>query len=103
MTKKGLDPSAPKILIGSHLDSVPHGGNYDGAAGVVGGLGVVQQLDQGGTRLRNDLVVCAFRAEEAAWFPLSYFGSYAALGLFDTSLLDTPRSDTGLSEAPGRR
>src|ERR1700678_4809061 len=38
MTLPGRDRGAPRIIIGSHLDSVPQGGNYDGAAGVVGGL-----------------------------------------------------------------
>src|SRR5689334_17992760 len=38
MTLPGKDRSAPRILIGSHLDSVPQGGNFDGAAGVVAGV-----------------------------------------------------------------
>ena len=38
MTHPGRDRSAPRVIIGSHLDSVPQGGNYDGAAGVVAGL-----------------------------------------------------------------
>ena len=38
MTLPGKDRRAPRILIGSHLDSVPQGGNFDGAAGVVAGL-----------------------------------------------------------------
>src|ERR1700687_398584 len=40
MTLPGRDRRAPRIVIGSHLDSVPHGGNYDGAAGGGGGPGV---------------------------------------------------------------
>jgi hypothetical protein len=39
---------APRILIGSHLDSVPHGGNFDGAAGVVAGLVVIAALKGAG-------------------------------------------------------
>src|SRR5215472_3294287 len=44
MTLPGRDRRAPRILIGSHLDSVPQGGNYDGAAGVVAGLCVLSAL-----------------------------------------------------------
>ena len=44
MTLPGRDRSAPRILIGSHLDSVPQGGNFDGAAGVVAGLSAVAAL-----------------------------------------------------------
>ena len=43
MTLPGRDRSAPRILIGSHLDSVPQGGNFDGAAGVVAGLCVARR------------------------------------------------------------
>src|SRR6266511_940513 len=38
MTLPGRDASAPSLMMGSHMDSVPHGGNYDGAAGVVAGM-----------------------------------------------------------------
>lgn len=44
MTLPGRDRSAPVLVIGSHLDSVPHGGNFDGAAGVLAGLAVVAAL-----------------------------------------------------------
>src|SRR5271165_1878606 len=37
MTLPGRDPAAKRLIVGSHLDSVPHGGNFDGAAGVVAG------------------------------------------------------------------
>ena len=48
MTLPGRDRSAQRIIIGSHLDSVPQGGNYDGAAGVVAGLCVVSALKGAG-------------------------------------------------------
>src|SRR6516165_3384073 len=49
MTLPGRDRDAPRILVGSHLDSVPQGGNYDGAAGVVAGLCVLAALRRAGT------------------------------------------------------
>src|ERR1700748_2730600 len=44
MTLPGRDRTAPVLVIGSHLDSVPHGGNFDGAAGVLAGLATVGAL-----------------------------------------------------------
>ncbi|MEZ2330184.1 Zn-dependent hydrolase [Mesorhizobium sp. RCC_202] len=95
LTLKGIDPALPAIVIGSHLDSVPHGGNFDGAAGVAAGLAVMAELVGQGIRLPRDLTVVATRAEEAVWFPLSYPGSQAALGLLDPQALEARRSDSG--------
>ncbi|RWL48118.1 MAG: Zn-dependent hydrolase [Mesorhizobium sp.] len=95
LTLKGRDPDLPAIVIGSHLDSVAHGGNFDGAAGVVAGLAVMAELVAQGVRLPRDLIVLATRAEEAVWFPLSYPGSQAALGLLDPQALEARRSDSG--------
>lgn len=95
MTRPGTDPALPAIVMGSHLDSVPHGGNYDGATGVIGGLAVLAELDRSGVQLQRDLTVTAIRAEEAVWFPLSYPGSEAAFGRLPPSALDARRADTG--------
>jgi N-carbamoyl-L-amino-acid hydrolase len=95
LTLPGADRGRPVLLTGSHLDSVPHGGNYDGAAGVVAGLSAMADLRARGVVPPQDLVVAAFRAEEAAWFPLSYPGSLAALGLLPPEALEARRSDTG--------
>lgn len=95
LTLAGARPDLPAILLGSHLDTVPHGGNFDGAAGVVAGLGVMADLVQAGHRPPRDLVVMAIRAEEAAWFPLSYPGSRAAFGQLGAAELGTRRTDSG--------
>lgn len=99
MTCPGADRTRPVLLTGSHLDSVAHGGNFDGAAGVVAGLAAIAALRQAGTSPPQDLTVVAFRAEEAVWFPVSYPGSLAALGQLGPAALDLPRSDTGRSLA----
>lgn len=99
MTLPGADRARPCLMLGSHLDSVPHGGNYDGAAGVIAGLALVADLVGQGVTPARDLTIAAFRAEEAAWFPLSYPGSCAALGRLDPALLAACRSDTGRSLA----
>jgi N-carbamoyl-L-amino-acid hydrolase len=68
------------IFIGSHLDSVPRGGNYDGAAGVLMGLSVISGFRSAGAIPPRDITVMAIRAEESTWFGASYIGSRAAFG-----------------------
>ncbi len=97
MTLAGRDRGAPRIIMGSHLDSVPQGGNYDGAAGVVAGLCVVSALKGADVAPRCDVSVMGIRAEESAWFDIAYVGSGGAFGLLDPACLSIPRSDTGRS------
>ena len=95
MTLPGRDPAAKRVIVGSHLDSVPHGGNFDGAAGVVAGLAAVAALQQLGITLACDLTVMGIRAEESIWFQVSYIGSRGALGMLPDGALDVRRIDTG--------
>ncbi len=95
MTMRGQDPRAPRIMIGSHLDSVPQGGNYDGAAGVVAGLCTLAALRQAGIQIGCDITVMGIRAEESAWFDVAYLGSAGAFGLLDPACLGISRSDDG--------
>jgi N-carbamoyl-L-amino-acid hydrolase len=97
MTLPGRDRLAPRIIIGSHLDSVPQGGNYDGAAGVVAGLCAMSALKRAGTAAACDITVMGIRAEESAWFDIAYIGSGGAFGLLDPACLSIPRSDNGRS------
>jgi N-carbamoyl-L-amino-acid hydrolase len=97
-TLPGRDRRAPAFVVGSHLDTVPHGGNYDGAAGVVAGLSALAGLRRAGIMPTRDVTVMGIRAEESTWFNASYIGSRAALGLLAPEELDTVRrSDTGRS------
>jgi beta-ureidopropionase / N-carbamoyl-L-amino-acid hydrolase len=96
MTLEGQNRGAPPYVIGSHLDSVKCGGNFDGAAGVVAGLAIASAYVKTGRKPPRDLIVMATRAEESMWFSCSYIGSRAALGLFDPALADEVRRvDTG--------
>jgi|SRR5579862_5335666 len=85
MTLPGKDRSLPGWYVGSHLDSVLHGGNYDGAAGVVAGLLSVATLRRLQIGLDRDVTVMGIRAEECStWFVGhhgGHLGSRAALGL----------------------
>jgi len=103
MTLPGRDRTLPCLLTGSHLDSVPHGGNFDGAAGVIAGLGLVAELRARVVTPARDLTVVAFRAEEAAHFPLSYPGSYAMLGRLGPAALEACRADSGRTLAEHMR
>jgi N-carbamoyl-L-amino-acid hydrolase len=95
MTLPGRDRQAPVLVIGSHLDSVPHGGNFDGAAGVLAGLATVGALGDMGLTPACDIVVMGIRAEESVWFPVSYIGSRASLGTLPDGALEVRRVDTG--------
>ena len=73
------NPEAPPIIIGSHLDSIVQGGNFDGAAGVIAGIGAVAALRAAGITPHRDIEVLALRCEEAVWFGLGLIGSRCML------------------------
>jgi N-carbamoyl-L-amino-acid hydrolase len=85
----GTDPSLPAAACGSHLDSVPQGGNFDGAAGVIAGLLALLHARRG-PPLRRTLLLLVLRGEESAWFGRPYLGSSALFGRFDPAWLDLP-------------
>ena len=62
--REGIDPDLPVIMFGSHIDSVPGGGNYDGDIGVIGAIEVVQLLHENGIKTRHPLEVVSFTDEE---------------------------------------
>jgi N-carbamoyl-L-amino-acid hydrolase len=95
MTLAGSAPNEKPIVTGSHLDSVKQGGNFDGAAGVVAGLVACAALQDLGIAPRCDVSVMGVRAEESAWFGVSYIGSRAALGSLPDGALDARRVDSG--------
>ena len=74
----GEDPSAPAVVVGSHLDTVPEGGKFDGAAGVAAGLEIARIL---GDQARSwPFRVVAFVAEEGARFGVPCIGSRLVTG-----------------------
>ncbi len=95
ITLPGNDRSAPSIMMGSHLDSVANGGNFDGAAGVVAGLVAQETLRRLGITPAMDVTTMAVRAEESVWFEVSYIGSRAAFGQLPDGALEARRVDTG--------
>ncbi|MFW2368502.1 MAG: Zn-dependent hydrolase [Desulforhopalus sp.] len=91
----GADRAAPFITCGSHLDSVPQGGNFDGAAGIVAGLICLAKLRSESFMPACDLKVMAFRCEESAWFGKPYIGSCALLGKLSQDDLQAVHRDGG--------
>ena len=88
-------PSGPATVIGSHLDSVPQGGNFDGLAGVIAGLLVLLHLKQTGVVPFTPIKVLALRGEESAWFGKAYMGSLALIGKLSATDLELEHRETG--------
>ncbi|MDU0338652.1 Zn-dependent hydrolase [Bosea rubneri] len=89
----GSDPALKPILIGSHSDTVPSGGRYDGILGVLAGLEVAQSLAESGQRLRHPLEIVDFLAEEPSEFGLSCIGSRGLAGALSEEHLALRRPD----------
>lgn len=83
------DPAAPSILCGSHLDSVPYGGRFDGSLGVVSALETLRTVKEAGLRLPVTLEAVSFTDEEGTWSGL--FGSRALAGQLHPEDFEQPR------------
>jgi N-carbamoyl-L-amino-acid hydrolase len=78
--RPGGDASLPPILFGSHIDSVPNGGNFDGDLGSLAALGVIEALDRAGTRTRHPLEIVVWSSEEGIAFGRGLAGSRIVAG-----------------------
>ncbi|CAG7638533.1 Zn-dependent hydrolase [Paenibacillus allorhizosphaerae] len=93
--REGSDSSLPVIAFGSHIDTVPNGGMYDGALGVLIALEVMQVLEERRIRTRHPLELVSFSAEEPNPFGLSTFGSRAVTGKLKREHLAGVTDDQG--------
>jgi beta-ureidopropionase / N-carbamoyl-L-amino-acid hydrolase len=84
----------PALLFGSHIDSVPHGGNFDGDVGSLGALEVIRVLDEQKQVTRHPLDVVVWTNEEGGRFYSGLFGSSAAAGLLPADIA-ARRDDAG--------
>lgn len=90
------DADASKyVLVGSHVDSVPNGGNFDGLAGVIAGLLCLARAKNQGVRFAKPVKVIAMRAEESAWFGPCYIASKALLGKLGSDELSAVHKGDG--------
>ena len=81
----GATPSAPRLFIGSHLDTIPRAGAFDGVLGVVLGIALIEQLKS--ERLPFAIEVVGFAEEEGVRFGVPFIGSRAFVGAADEALL----------------
>jgi N-carbamoyl-L-amino-acid hydrolase len=84
---EGGNPAFGVIAIGSHSDTVPSGGRFDGIAGVATGLEIVRALRDSGTQLEHTIEVIDFLAEEPSEYGLSCVGSRGMTGSLDDTML----------------
>lgn len=91
--------NAPALWCGSHLDSVPQGGNFDGLAGVAAGLMCMTRLKEEGVRLKRPFRLIGIRGEESAWFGKAHIGSGALFGKLAAEDLALRNHRTGLTMA----
>lgn len=79
--REGTDPEALPVYVGSHLDTQPTGGKYDGVLGVLGGLEVVRTLNDLGIRTKHPIVVTNWTNEEGARFAPAMMASAVFAGM----------------------
>ncbi|OUQ88808.1 Zn-dependent hydrolase [Brevibacillus brevis] len=86
--KEGKNPTAPVVLVGSHIDSVPNGGDYDGPLGVLAGVEVLQTMQEQGIETEHPIEVIAFTDEEGTRFGYGMIGSRGIAGLIKRDELE---------------
>ncbi|URI09158.1 2-oxo-4-hydroxy-4-carboxy-5-ureidoimidazoline decarboxylase [Aquincola tertiaricarbonis] len=89
----GSDPSARRLLTGSHYDTVRNGGKYDGRLGILVPMACVRELHRAGRRLPYGLEVIGFAEEEGQRYKATFLGSGAVIGQFDGRWLDQQDAD----------
>jgi beta-ureidopropionase / N-carbamoyl-L-amino-acid hydrolase len=93
----GRDPARPPLLIGSHLDSQPTGGKFDGAAGVMAALEATVSLAERGEIPPRDVIVVAWMNEEGSRFAPGMMGSEAFAGVRSIEAIRGARDADGIS------
>ncbi len=99
---RGADDSRT-ILTGSHLDTVPLGGKFDGALGILAGLVALRSLGEQAGRPRRSLEVVALCEEEGSRFPAHYWGTRGMLGMIQADELERLRDEQGMTISEAMR
>lgn len=97
LTLAGRDRTAPPLLLGSHLDSQPTGGKFDGAAGVMAALEAAVSLAQQGDKPGRDVIVVAWMNEEGSRFAPGMMGSEAFTGEREMAVIRATRDADGVT------
>lgn len=90
---RGSDPDAPRLLAGSHYDTVRNGGKYDGRLGIFVPMACVRELHRAKRRLPFGIEVVGFAEEEGQRYKATFLGSGALTGHFDPRWLDQADAD----------
>lgn len=90
---EGSDPTLPVLMMGSHLDSQPYGGRFDGVAGVLSAIEVVKTLTENGIKPNRSIEVISFADEEGWRFKKGLFGSRGILGKLEEGELERTDKD----------
>jgi N-carbamoyl-L-amino-acid hydrolase len=94
--REGTDPDAPPVYIGSHLDTQPTGGRYDGVLGVLGGLEVMRTLNDLKIRTRHPIVLTNWTNEEGTRFAPAMLASGVFAGIHTLDYALDRRDAAGL-------
>jgi allantoate deiminase len=94
---EGSDPSLPCIMTGSHVDTVPNGGAFDGALGCLSSLMAVKALKEKGYKPRRSIEIVIFLDEEGSRFHHGLFGSQVLMGEVEPESLHHYKDETGIS------
>ncbi|MCE4056483.1 Zn-dependent hydrolase [Pseudomonas sp. Au-Pse12] len=97
--RPGRDPDAAPVMMGSHLDTQPEGGRFDGVYGVLAGLEVVRSLNDLGIQTHKPLEVAVWTNEEGARFTPAMFGSAVFTGVMNLDAALAVRDAEGISVA----
>lgn len=97
MTRPGTDPAALPVYVGSHLDTQPTGGKYDGVLGVLAGLEVVRSLNDMGIKTRHPIVVTNWANEEGARFAPAMLASGVFAGIHTQDYAYARKDQAGLT------
>jgi N-carbamoyl-L-amino-acid hydrolase len=95
--RAGREPAAPPVVMGSHLDTQPNGGRFDGAYGVMAGLEVMRALNDAGMRTRVPLEVACWTNEEGSRFVPTMMGSGVFAGVYELEKILQNRDAEGVS------
>ncbi|GAA0134894.1 Zn-dependent hydrolase [Paenibacillus sp. YSY-4.3] len=95
--REGKNPDLPVVALGSHMDTVIHGGEYDGTLGVAAALEVIRSLNEEQVETVHPIELIAFACEESARFGASTLGSKAMTGLLDTYAVSNLRDKNGIT------
>lgn len=95
--RPGTDPAARAVATGSHIDTQPSGGKFDGNYGVLAGLEVLRTLNDHGIQTRAPLEVAFWTNEEGTRFTPVMMGSGAFAGVFDPAFIRDQRDGEGLA------